>query len=192
MNALIQVVFIAMLIVLFFTIFLYYLYKKVVVSKEIKLNNKINTKSNKYIPTVEELATSKEMLQRSPSDFKSKLTAIESSYPFIDVWYEVNFKEHEMDVYTLENCKKVRAIFDTLQSELIKLGLSADEKEKLKRFEKATLALNELDETSGGGLIETGEREDLCEIIDRIGMVCGLIPGNYGDGDGIASEWREW
>jgi hypothetical protein len=41
-------------------------------------------------------------------------------------------------------------------------------------------------------LIETGEREDLCELIDQITIAAGMDPKNYGDGEGIADEWRNW
>jgi len=53
------------------------------------------------------------------------------------------------------------------------------------------LSLNELDDKIDG-LIETGEREDLCELIDQITIAAGLNPENYADGEGLADEWREW
>lgn len=41
-------------------------------------------------------------------------------------------------------------------------------------------------------LIETGEREELCDLYDRIFIESGLTPSFYGGGEGIASEWRSW
>jgi len=42
------------------------------------------------------------------------------------------------------------------------------------------------------GIIETGEREDLCELIDKITIAAGLNPEDYAQGDGLADLWREW
>ncbi|HYK44861.1 MAG TPA: hypothetical protein VEV83_06825 [Parafilimonas sp.] len=41
------------------------------------------------------------------------------------------------------------------------------------------------------GLIQTGEREHLCALIDQITIAAGMDPKNYGDGEGIADEWRD-
>lgn len=41
-------------------------------------------------------------------------------------------------------------------------------------------------------LIETGEREDLCELIDQITIASGLNPQDYVKGKRIADVWREW
>ncbi|MDX6181870.1 hypothetical protein SGQ44_04980 [Flavobacterium sp. Fl-77] len=48
--------------------------------------------------------------------------------------------------------------------------------------------MNEKDE----GIIETGEREDLCELIDQITLASGLKPKDYAKGEGIADSLREW
>ena len=41
-------------------------------------------------------------------------------------------------------------------------------------------------------MIETGEREELCELFNSIAADCGIDPGQYGHGEGLASEWRDW
>jgi hypothetical protein len=38
----------------------------------------------------------------------------------------------------------------------------------------------------------TIEREDLCELTNTITEACGLNPDDYGSGEGLASEWRDW
>jgi hypothetical protein len=43
-----------------------------------------------------------------------------------------------------------------------------------------------------GSFIETGEREDLCELTNVISLAAGLNPDDYGSGEGLASEWRDW
>ena len=75
--------------------------------------------------------------------------------------------------------------------ELLRLGEDATEREKLDALKSAVVALNTLNRQIPG-LIETGEREDLCDMFDEIAQACGLEPANYGDGQGVATEWREW
>lgn len=59
-------------------------------------------------------------------------------------------------------------------------------------FKVAVEGLNYLNDTIEG-LIETGEREDLCLLIDRIAdAAAGLKTTDYRDGEGIADEWRNW
>ena len=83
-------------------------------------------------------------------------------------------------------------IFDTLIADLISLGPDAPEADKLAKFETAVIALNHLDDELDNGFIETGEREDLCELCNSICTAAGMDPTKYGDGEGPASEWREW
>lgn len=49
--------------------------------------------------------------------------------------------------------------------------------------------LNVSNEEVGEDLIETGEREELCELTDTIGLACVLNLKNYGDGEGLVAEW---
>ncbi|HSC38172.1 MAG TPA: hypothetical protein VLD19_09885 [Chitinophagaceae bacterium] len=128
--------------------------------------------------------------------YQEKLTATKTAYPFAR-WRELFFPDPEdddsegMEQYTQENCDKAQAIFDTLIAKLIAAGPDADKKEKEGFFKDAILALNALNEEIDD-LIETGEREDLCELIDQVTIAAGLNPADYGDGEGIADEWREW
>jgi hypothetical protein len=71
------------------------------------------------------------------------------------------------------------------------VGEQAPEKEKIAAFRQAVEALNALNENDES-LIETGEREDLCELCSVIATAAGIDPKEYGDGEGPASEWREW
>ncbi len=96
-----------------------------------------------------------------------------------------------LEQYTEENCNKAQAIFETLIAKLIELGQDANEKDKVELFKTAVLSLNKLNDEIEG-LIETGEREDLCELIDQITIAAEMNPKNYADGEGIADEWRDW
>lgn len=53
----------------------------------------------------------------------------------------------------------------------------------------AVLELNTLNERCEGGLIETGQREQLYEIISLAASDAGLT---IEDGEDITDEWREW
>ena len=41
-------------------------------------------------------------------------------------------------------------------------------------------------------LIETGQLEDLCELMDQISITIRLKPEEFDNGEGIVSELREW
>jgi hypothetical protein len=105
-------------------------------------------------------------------------------------WYESG-EEFGMLQYTKENCDKAESIVLNLVSELTKLGVECSEQIKLTAFKSSVQAMNNLNRAVPG-FIETGEREALCEIYDEIAKSVKLNPENYGEGDGIASEWREW
>ncbi|HEY6162705.1 MAG TPA: hypothetical protein VI112_15860 [Bacteroidia bacterium] len=122
-------------------------------------------------------------------EYENKLNASKKYYPF-DRWRQA-FSDG-LDQYTQENCDKTKKIFDDLIAGLIDLGQEASEEKKIALFKKAILETNELDEQCDHGLIETGEREDLCELTNQITIACGLDPKKYGSGEGLASEWRDW
>ncbi|MCE3226247.1 MAG: hypothetical protein K0S32_798 [Bacteroidetes bacterium] len=94
--------------------------------------------------------------------------------------------------YTPDNCDKAKEIFDTLISDLIADGENAQEDLKIKRFEKAIHSLNQLNMDCEGTLIETGEREQLCNLTNKITTACGLDPKKYNEGAGLADYWRDW
>lgn len=116
------------------------------------------------------------------------LQPIPSQYPF-SRWHEG--LAHGLEQYTADNCAKVQAVFDQLLLQLSVLGTDADPEDQLAAFEQAVEALNDLNDEIDG-LIETGEREDLCELFNAISVAVGLDPADYGDGEGVASEWRDW
>lgn len=121
-------------------------------------------------------------------DYQNKLFATKQFYPFKN-WRESY--DDGLTQYTEENCNETKKVFDDLINSLVKIGENANEKDKVQLFKNAILRTNELNDEIEG-LIETGEREDLCELTDKIAIACGLDPQKYGDGEGLASEWREW
>lgn len=123
----------------------------------------------------------------------SYLTDLEETkkkFPFDD-WYKSGI-EFGMEQYTRENCDRGKAILEKLVASLVSLGGDSGEPDKLGCFRDAVLALNELNDDLDGSFIETGEREDLCALISDICTAAGMNPEKYGDGEGPASEWRDW
>lgn len=89
--------------------------------------------------------------------------------------------------YTDADIKKCDGILSAFTDNLQKLGASAAEPAILKCVQQAVLELNALNESVGGGLIETDQREELCEYILFAAKQSGLKQ----DGD-LTEEWREW
>ena len=121
-------------------------------------------------------------------EYSKKLLGTKEYYPFSE-WrksYDLGLEQ-----YTEKNCNRIQKVFDNLITELIHLGEAASEERKVEVFKKAVLATNKINNEIED-LIETGEREDLSELINKISFACGINPINYGDGEGLASEWREW
>jgi len=96
-----------------------------------------------------------------------------------------------MEVYSKENCDRVVQTFDRLIAELSELPDEASDEAKLKKFEIAIEELNTLSDEARG-MIETGEREDLCKLTNQIAKAAGMDPTKYGDGYGPATIWRDW
>jgi hypothetical protein len=119
------------------------------------------------------------------SDYQERLTVTKEHYPF------AGWAESGLEQYTDEACASFVAVFDQLIQKLAALGERAPEQEKLAIFQEAVEALNALNEEDES-LIETGEREDLCELCNVIATAAGIDPSKYGDGEGPASEWRDW
>ena len=119
----------------------------------------------------------------------SKLEKCKSEYPFAR--WRLNAIEHAMEQYSQENCEAIEMIFDELVADLKLLPDDATAEDKVLLFKYAVLATNTMN-TRLDDLIETGEREDLCELMDQISIAAGLEPEELADGEGIASEWREW
>lgn len=77
-----------------------------------------------------------------------------------------------------------RILLEYIQS----IDKTTDKTEGLKIVESTVLRLNELNEKCDFQLIETGEREQIAEIIIAIGNKKGYNSLN----EDITEEWREW
>ena len=119
------------------------------------------------------------------SEYGQRLVATKARYPFS------HWAKSGLPQYTARACAAFVAVFDRLIADLATLGESAAEAQKLECFHRAVEALNELNKRDLT-VIATGEREDLCELCNIVAIAAGLDPKKYGDGEGPASQWRDW
>ena len=82
-------------------------------------------------------------------------------------------------------------IFDELIADLKVLPNEATVKDKVYLFKYSVLANNTMDARIND-IIETGQREDLYELMDLISITIRLELEEFANGEGIASELREW
>lgn len=102
--------------------------------------------------------------------YTERLERTKDDYPF-DLWVERY--NHGLEQYTEENVNAAKSIIDRLIASLFEMGESASEAEKVDCFRVAVELLNELNDEIDGCLIETGEREELCELFDVIAQHLG-------------------
>jgi hypothetical protein len=119
-------------------------------------------------------------------NYAERLNQTKSHYPF-EEWAQFG-----LALYTADNCNEIAKIFDDLIADLISKGENAPETEKVESFRIAIEATNRFNEKFNGAFIETGEREELWELTNIITIAAGLNPENYGEGEGLSDEWREW
>jgi hypothetical protein len=88
--------------------------------------------------------------------------------------------------YTQEDIDRCAAIVDAYLSDMAKdSGMSQDSiRDAVK---KVVLDLNALNEQCEGSLIETEQREDLCQLI-----LSGATRAGLDTDEDVTEEWREW
>lgn len=87
-------------------------------------------------------------------------------------------------VFHVLKCK--RLIFAYLKT-LSRMKAPTDA-EIMEAVKNLVLALNELNEKAEYALLETEERENICDIIQRSAEECGLLQ----EIDDVTEEWRDW
>jgi len=77
---------------------------------------------------------------------------------------------------------------DILLAHADQLDQAGSRDDALAVVKSTVISLNELNESAGQDLIETDQREEICEFIIR----AGAIQGFNDDGEDVTVEWREW
>lgn len=91
--------------------------------------------------------------------------------------------------YTQAEIDECGRILDDLLSSLEEVKGAGHDEAILKVVHATIERLNELNERSDCALIETEQREDLCELINTSARQAGLKAAPAED---ITEEWREW
>ncbi len=120
--------------------------------------------------------------------YKERLEQAKTSYPFKD-WR--GYFNDGMTQYSKENCDRAVQIMDTLISNLGNAGLRAKEEVKLELIKVAIYALNILDAETGETLIETGERDELGQLFDKIARLAKIDLEQFEYND-ITYKVRTW
>ncbi|MFM9879633.1 MAG: hypothetical protein ACKVOO_04390 [Burkholderiaceae bacterium] len=90
--------------------------------------------------------------------------------------------------YVQEDIDQCAVILDTYFDAVANAPEDEREEAIMEAVKTAVLELNALNEQSDGGLIETDQREQLCDLIILAASEAGLETG----GQDITEEWREW
>ena len=90
--------------------------------------------------------------------------------------------------YSQEHIDRCGDIIDVFFEEL--QGIPGEDRnaEIMELVQSVVLELNQLNDETEGGLIETDQREQLCEIIILAAKEAGLVTDVYD----ITEEWRDW
>ncbi len=78
--------------------------------------------------------------------------------------------------------------FEIVTWYLENMNVASDKAKGMAIVKEAVIKLNQLNETCEHELIETGQREDLCDII----IAASELKGFSEDDDDITEDWREW
>ncbi len=95
--------------------------------------------------------------------------------------------EAEIDDFTDEDIEQCSVLLDSYLEALAAMDSPTDEA-IMEQVEKLILALNDLNEQTDYAMIETGEREAICALVQESAIAFGLQ--EYGDD--ITEDWREW
>src|SRR5262245_33095041 len=90
--------------------------------------------------------------------------------------------------YTQKHVDRCSEIIDDFLASLEKTPDAQKNEYIMDAVKETILRLNELNEKCDGNLILTGQREDLCKLIDLAARDAGLESSTYD----ITYEWREW
>jgi hypothetical protein len=91
--------------------------------------------------------------------------------------------------YTKEDIDKCDAILIKYMSSVLMPAIYGDTEKITTVVKEAVFSLNALNENCNYSLIETDEREGICEFIISAATKAGLEFEKYDD---ITEEWREW
>lgn len=103
-------------------------------------------------------------------------------------YMEADSSDPDFDAgYTQAEVDRCSSILDAFLATLAPIDGPGNSAAIMEATERAVLALNDLNDECDGGLIETDQREQLCEIIILAAKDAGLETD-----EDITEEWRDW
>ena len=90
--------------------------------------------------------------------------------------------------YTMQDIEACISIVDAYLAAVDQQDGENNSEHIMGEVQKAVTNLNKLNETCGGSLIETDQREEICEIIAKAARYAGLRSST----SDITERWREW
>ncbi|WP_091015149.1 hypothetical protein [Paenibacillus amylolyticus] len=103
------------------------------------------------------------------------------------LWNERMVK-HGDKLFTEERLLMSDQVLDTYLHQLTALQETKDSERMMKAVEEVVVRFNEMNEANGY-FIETMEREELANFIDKAARLAGL---DIEEDEDITEEWREW
>ena len=88
--------------------------------------------------------------------------------------------------YTQADISQCASIIDAYLADIAANTEAGDDQLRL-AIQQVVLQLNDLNDSCDGWLIETDEREDLCQILLVAAQECGLTTT-----EDVTEEWRDW
>lgn len=112
----------------------------------------------------------------------------EDILPSMIEYMEECHADGECPGYTEADVQRCGEILDEYLDHLAALEDESESEEILAYVKKVVINLNELNDECGYRLIETDQRELICDFIERAAQEVGLET----DGSDITQKWREW
>lgn len=103
------------------------------------------------------------------------------------LWHD-RMVEYEDDLFTPERLQQCDELMEKFLSDLIQTQAAPKQEKIMKCVEKIVISFNHLNEENDY-FIETMEREELAEFINKAARLAGL---EIEEGEDITEEWREW
>lgn len=104
------------------------------------------------------------------------------------VWLQSSMMDYMTSADVSYTEEDVAECIEILDDHLDDLEKTKSKSEAMKLVEKTVLDLNDLNDDCDGELIETDQRENLCEVI----IHAGFLMGYNREDDDVTEEWREW
>jgi hypothetical protein len=103
-------------------------------------------------------------------------------------YMEADGDSDDFEYYSQEDVDKCNVILLNYLNNVSTSSIHGDSEKIMAAVEETVIALNLLNENCDHSMIETGERESICELIINAAAQAGLETDEYD----ITEQWRDW